>query len=379
MRRSTRGAALDAQAMISVQCEPAQKRARVASTAGPLTASVRGPQWATDVQSVGASGERFYGAVRIGTDVFHVGDTVIVRFDGADTTVARIEALWEDGRGAKFFDSRWYYKPEETTCGRLVGHDPRELFESAHVDENPVESIDCACTVMEWDAYQRWLDQPGDDVDDHEEETTFVCRAVYHTGTGEFVPLAGASTLAEAVRVGGRQFQLPNPVVLPRARSSATPQIVDGTADESGSWATSAGDVTAYGRSSSSAVELRRRRLGRFAQAAARLAPSAHPERMPRREKERTEVIGKPHPHSAPTPTQAPRHPATPHANATRERHARRCSARSVPQSSRGRWAAPSTSLARRAQARRQRCTRRFESSPPTARCRRSARSSSMG
>ena len=97
MRRSTRGHRLGCAGDDFGAVRARSKRARVASTAGPLTASVRGPQWATDVQSVGASGGSL-GAVGIGTDVFHVGDTVIVRFDGADTTVARIEALWEEAR-----------------------------------------------------------------------------------------------------------------------------------------------------------------------------------------------------------------------------------------------------------------------------------------
>ena len=124
-------------------------------------------EWVPPLISIGAGGERMYSAVRVGTDTFHVNDTVIVRVDGfGSDQVARIEALWEDVRGAKWWEGRWYYTPEETTCGRLVGHDPRELFETVHVDENLVDTIDCHCTVMEWDAYQRWLDQPAEDDDE---------------------------------------------------------------------------------------------------------------------------------------------------------------------------------------------------------------------
>ena len=41
-----------------------------------------------------------------------------------------------DAKGIKWFEGRWYYWPEETTCGRLAGHDQRELFETFHIDEN---------------------------------------------------------------------------------------------------------------------------------------------------------------------------------------------------------------------------------------------------
>jgi origin recognition complex subunit 1 len=235
-------------------------------------------EWVPPLISIGAGGERMYSAVRVGTDTFHVNDTVIVRVDGfGNDQVARIEALWEDVRGAKWWEGRWYYTPEETTCGRLVGHDPRELFETAHVDENLVDTIDCHCTVMEWDAYQRWLDQPAED--DDEEETTFACRAMYHAGSGEFVPLTGASTLAEAARIGGRQLQLhsaPPAADAMRAAPQYAPKSFRGELGSSSLPALGAG---------------RKRRLGRFSEAAARLAPSAVPERMPCREKERAEVI----------------------------------------------------------------------------------------
>ena len=257
-------------------------------------------EWVGQQLSVGANGERLFGAVRVGVDNFHVGDTVIVHTDefGAQESIARIEALWEDSAGVKWFEHRWYYNPEETSCGALAGHDPREIFETVHIDENLVECIDSACTVMDWDAYQRWLDQPrGDDDDDDEEETTFVCRAMYHAGSGEFVPLTGASTLTEAVRVGGRQLQLPKPVAKPRAprggggggggssgADASSGQLLDGASESYATYGAPppllAGGVR------------RKRQLGRFAEAAARLAPSATPERMPCREKERGEVIG---------------------------------------------------------------------------------------
>ena len=37
----------------------------------------------------------------------------------------------------------------------------------------------------------RWLDAPVAEGDEGEDEVTYVCRAQYHPGTGEFVPLNG--------------------------------------------------------------------------------------------------------------------------------------------------------------------------------------------
>ena len=117
--------------------------------------------WIGEQLSVGTNKERFYGGIRIDGESFHVGDAVFVRCERSDTQVMKIDALWEDASGVRSFEGRWFYTPEETTCGRLVGHDPRELFETVHVDENLVETIDGLCTILNWETYQQWLDSPG--------------------------------------------------------------------------------------------------------------------------------------------------------------------------------------------------------------------------
>lgn len=87
---------------------------------------------------------------------------------------------------------------------RSLGHDSRELFVSVHMDENPVGAIDGHARVLTWETYQRWLDADGsEDGDDKLDETTYTCRAQYYPGTGEFVPLTGASSLSESARRGG--------------------------------------------------------------------------------------------------------------------------------------------------------------------------------
>jgi origin recognition complex subunit 1 len=212
-----------------------------------------GTRWIGNAVGVSDKQELCYDSVSVCGEEFSVGDAVLVDSGVGDVQwVCKIDALWEDTNGERRMEARWYYTPEECQTGRLPGHDRRELFESVHSDENHVDSINGAATVMNWDEYQHWLQQPaqGDD----EDESIFVCRAQYHPGTGEFLPLVGASSLAEAAR-------------------KRAPQA-------SG----------AHGAEHGDAAHLRRRKLSRFAEAATRLNPSAAPERMPCREKEREEV-----------------------------------------------------------------------------------------
>ncbi len=101
-----------------------------------------------------------------------------------------------------------------------------------------------------------------------QDSDVFVCRAQYHPGTGEYLPLTGASSLTEAAR---------------RAEGGGAGGFLGGFLGCGDAYAEAIGaDEEGAGR--------KRRRLSRFAEAAARLNPSAAPERMPCREKERAEV-----------------------------------------------------------------------------------------
>ena len=167
--------------------------------------------WTTEQLSVGISSERFYGGIRIDGEVFNVGDCVFVNCeDRTEDQVARIDAMWEDAQGFKYFEGRWFIRPKETTCGKLDGHDDRELFLTADEFDFETATINGHCTVMPWDEYQRWqrelVEEDRVAAEEEEQDSTFVCRAFYHMGTGEFEPLTGASSLAEAARLGRRHL-----------------------------------------------------------------------------------------------------------------------------------------------------------------------------
>jgi hypothetical protein len=55
--------------------------------------------------------------------------------------------------------------------------------------------LDGPAAVLAWPEYQLWL---GGAINDLDDVAIFACRASYHRGSGEFRPLTGASSLAEA-------------------------------------------------------------------------------------------------------------------------------------------------------------------------------------
>ena len=119
--------------------------------------------WLGEQLSVGFNGERFYGGVRLAGYVYHKGDAVMIHCEDHDKAqVMRLDHLWEDDQKRKYFSGHWYYRPEETNCGRLHGHDKREVFETSHEMEEQLETINGVCTVMSWADYERWLDSPAD-------------------------------------------------------------------------------------------------------------------------------------------------------------------------------------------------------------------------
>jgi origin recognition complex subunit 1 len=240
---------------------PSKPQPAQASGSAPVSqrgARAKGPRWIGKPTSLGAGGERFYQGVIVDDEHFHAGDDVAMATGTGinEVFVGRIISLWETSSGDGEMELKWYYAPEDTSSGRLAGHDPREIFESVHTDENPVAAIDGHVRVLGWDEYQRWLDAPFEGDEDEDEQDTYVCRAQYHPGTGEFMPLNGASSLSEAAR-----------------------RLTPCSAGPSHSSAAQPPPCGPGGR-----------RLSRFSEAARVLTPHAAPTRLPCREKEEEEV-----------------------------------------------------------------------------------------
>ena len=192
--------------------------------------------------------------------------------------MCEITLFWRAFDGEKMFEGQWYYTPEETTAGKLPGHDDRELFLTSHHDEHPVSTIDSQCSVLSWQAYQRWVVE-----DEEDDEATFVCRSQYHPGTGEFVPLNGASSLGEVARQAAIRSMGLGATPAGTGTGGGAGPSTGGGAGEKRALDSAAFASTVHGVH-------RRSKLSVFAEAAARLTPHAAPERLPCRERELEEV-----------------------------------------------------------------------------------------
>mmetsp|Transcript_53615 Transcript_53615/g.116876 ORF Transcript_53615/g.116876 Transcript_53615/m.116876 type:complete len:680 (-) Transcript_53615:374-2413(-) len=241
-------------------------------------------KWIGKPAEVGEQGEKFYDSVYIADERINTGDCVFVKSDNINVRWAtRVVSMWQDVSGEALFEGHWLYEPEETAAGRLPGHDPREKFESVHAWENSLDVIDGVARVLNWEEYEAWLNEEQAEADtggDEEDDDVIVCRARYNPGSGEFVPLSGASSLAEAVHLTEKRAA---------ARTDSTrSRGGGGNGARTPSTPASASDRT--GSSASPSTEHGGRRRSRFTRAAMCLTPHAAPERMPCREAEREEV-----------------------------------------------------------------------------------------
>ena len=81
--------------------------------------------------------------------------------EGAGVSVDR--AVSSQGTEVAEIYVRWFYRPEETHCGRKCFHSDRELFVSDHHDWEHVKSVNYKCnvhTLRQWMALER--KPPGD-------------------------------------------------------------------------------------------------------------------------------------------------------------------------------------------------------------------------
>jgi hypothetical protein len=117
-----------------------------------------------------------------GTDKsVRVGDTVLMRAEDSEKPpyVAKIEKIEADSRNNIKLRVRWYYRPEESKCGRRPFHGARELFLSDHYDIQSADTIEGTCTVHTFRNYIKLETVRAED---------FFCRFEYQAATGDFTP-----------------------------------------------------------------------------------------------------------------------------------------------------------------------------------------------
>ncbi|KAH8939413.1 hypothetical protein BDL97_15G035800 [Sphagnum fallax] len=117
-----------------------------------------------------------------GTDKsVRVGDTVLMRAEDSEKPpyVAKIEKIEADSRNNIKLRVCWYYRPEESKCGRRPFHGARELFLSDHYDIQSADTIEGTCTVHTFRNYIKLETVRAED---------FFCRFEYQAATGDFTP-----------------------------------------------------------------------------------------------------------------------------------------------------------------------------------------------
>lgn len=99
-----------------------------------------------------------YDAIRRGSEVLRVGDSaeLMPRDESILPFIAKIEGFWATGRGEMRVRVRWYYRLAETEGepSELKDGD-NALFETAHFDENDVQSIYRATKILSWTEYRQ--------------------------------------------------------------------------------------------------------------------------------------------------------------------------------------------------------------------------------
>lgn len=93
--------------------------------------------------------------------------------------VALVEKLETDIKDNVIVKVRWYYRPEEASCGRKQFHGAKELFLSNHYDTQSAYTIERKCIVHSFKDYTKLNDVGVDD---------YYSRYKYNTGTKEFTP-----------------------------------------------------------------------------------------------------------------------------------------------------------------------------------------------
>eukprot|EP00743_Colponemidia_sp_Colp-15_P005754 GILK01006184.1.p1 GENE.GILK01006184.1~~GILK01006184.1.p1 ORF type:complete len:671 (+),score=120.08 GILK01006184.1:42-2054(+) len=222
--------------------------------------------------------ESYYEAVIVNGKKIQVGDTVFIATDSKRMKgvgeqkqwVGQVCALWEDTYGAKWYECRWLYWPEEWK-DRKHEADSKELYESDHCDENGVETLQGVCKVVAEDEYRR-REKKSEDL-----SNVFFSRFLFRAKTKILDPIPGSQTMHERmVRLSKRQ-QLMREERQQGQLISCEPQVAAGAGGREGGAKTKAGTV-ASGREN-------------YSKACSQLQLSAVPASLPCREKERQQLL----------------------------------------------------------------------------------------
>eukprot|EP00210_Caulerpa_lentillifera_P004919 g4694.t1 len=113
--------------------------------------------------------------------VFMTDDCVLINSGPSNLKpyIGRIKKIEQRARNNISIEVEWFYRPDESLCGRLPFHGDKEVFESDHVDRLPSHVIEDRCTVHTYEEYTELEVVKDND---------FFYRWKYDPSTGEFTP-----------------------------------------------------------------------------------------------------------------------------------------------------------------------------------------------
>lgn len=128
-----------------------------------------------------AARELAYFLLRNNRDVVRVGDHILLWPARANESlyVARVERIFADILDNINVRVRWYYRPDDTTIGRLAYHGCHEVFYSDDICDQEEEAIEGVCRVHTLEQYNA--------LQVAEENKDFFCRMQYNHLTGDFL------------------------------------------------------------------------------------------------------------------------------------------------------------------------------------------------
>lgn len=118
-------------------------------------------------------------SLKLGSEVFKLGDTILVRSSASKPYVGTIREIIDKGGKKSELLLAWYYRPEEAMGGRKGFHGEKELFKSDHLDWVSAESVTRSCRVHNMKEYQALDVVKNDD---------FFSRFTYLPSTHAFRP-----------------------------------------------------------------------------------------------------------------------------------------------------------------------------------------------
>ncbi|KAK8789569.1 hypothetical protein WA171_001661 [Blastocystis sp. BT1] len=170
----------------------------------------------------------FHECLAHGDMIFHIGDAVELlsstkqvstEGDYKKSWIAEIETMWEATDGSKWMECRWYYAINDIAQSSRPPYRKRELFETDHVSNNPVESIVDIVNVVspsEWES-----------LSEEEKNRQFFCEFIYSVKTTYIHPIYDFSLEKKKERIRLYSLMSSKPVAKSRRRSPAPTSPVD--------------------------------------------------------------------------------------------------------------------------------------------------------